>query len=70
MAPLFPPYRVRWRSSDRAERRSDGLPIPWAVRVMDIAEARDLFDYLEGTGASAVEVALGPDGMVWLRWAD
>ena len=70
MAPLFPPYRTRCRASDPTGPSPDGLPIPWAVRIADIAEARDLLGLLEANGASTVEVALGPDGRVWLRWAD
>src|SRR5688572_2101772 len=59
MSPIDPPYRTRWRSSDPARQPSARLPVPWAVRVLDIAEARDLLDLLEAMGASAVEVALG-----------
>ena len=70
MLSLFPPYRTRCHYSRRAVPRFDGFPIPWAVPVEDVGSARVLIDCLKGAAVSAVEVVVGREGKVYVRWTD
>ena len=70
MLTLLPPYRTPCRYSRRATDRFDGFPIPWAVPVEDVGSARVLIDCLRGAAVSAVEIVVGQDGRVYVRWTD
>jgi hypothetical protein len=70
MFQVFAPYRVHARFGGRGSPRPDRLPIPWAVRIENVAAARVAVDCLKQREVSRVEVVVGPAGLVYIRWTD
>jgi hypothetical protein len=58
------------RGRPRTPRRPDALPVPWAVEVETLKEARDLIARLEARGVPRVGVAVTWDSKLYVRWLD
>jgi len=70
MSVLSPAYWVHDQFCRKVRRHPFALPIPWAVRVPTLTQARDLLDALEQEGVRSGEVVVARDGRVYVRWAD
>jgi hypothetical protein len=58
------------RPGPRKPRDKNALPVPWAVEVETLRQARDLLDRLESAGARRVGVAVGWDSRLYVRWLE
>lgn len=46
------------------------VPVPWAVEVETLKEARELLDGLEAMGVRRVGMAISWDWRLYVRWLD
>ena len=58
------------RPGTRKPRDEAALPVPWAVEVETLKEARDLLDALESAGVRRVGVAVSWDSRLYVRWLE
>jgi len=70
MEPLFAPYRAYCKFGRNDGRKPDALPVAWPVRADRVRSARVLVDCLKLGDVSSVEVVLGPQERVYVRWTD
>jgi hypothetical protein len=58
------------RSGPRPPTDAEVLPVPWAIAVETLKEARDLITALESAGARRVGVAVDWGCRLYVRWVD
>lgn len=70
MLSLAPPYRVHAAFAGPAARLPILFPVPWAIRVEDVASARVAIECLMDRPVARLQIVLGPYRRVYVRWTE